>query len=245
MKAVILAAGKGVRLNGISGDNPKCLLNVGGKSLIERQLIALRSIGILDIICVVGCGAERVREACGPDCQYILNDQYDTTNNLYSLWLAREHLEGGFIVLNADVLFDRKMLVNLIDNPAEDALLIEPQNGHRQKLGDEEMKVVLEKGSILQISKGIDPAIAHGESVGIAKFGKSGASLIIKHMNRLILERKINEWLPKAFQEFSTDRTLMAVPTTGLPWIEIDFPSDYYRACDEIVKKIDDVPSNI
>ena len=65
MRGVILAAGKGSRLNGIVGDKPKCLLRLGAKTLIERQIEALRRVGIEDIVIIVGCQADRVKRTCG------------------------------------------------------------------------------------------------------------------------------------------------------------------------------------
>src|SRR3982751_1732122 len=88
VKGIILAAGKGSRLNGTIGDKPKCLLRVGGKTLVERQIDALRQVGIEDVAVVVGCQAEAVRRTCGQRITYIENARFAQTNSLYSLWLA-------------------------------------------------------------------------------------------------------------------------------------------------------------
>src|SRR6185436_16314730 len=76
MKGVILAAVKGSRLNGTAGDKPKCLVEAGGMTLIERQISTLRHAGIDDIVVVVGCQAERVRAACGPGVTYVENSRF-------------------------------------------------------------------------------------------------------------------------------------------------------------------------
>ena len=250
MKAVILAAGKGVRINGGSGGSPKCLLTVGGATLIERQIDVLRSSGISQFVVVVGCGAEQVERVSGPDCIYVRNDRFETTNSLYSLWLSREHLRQGFVVLNADVLFDRRLLALLLDSPHDDALLFEPRATSSQPLGDEEMKVKVRDGLLIEISKSIDPRSAHGENVGIARFGESGANLIIELMDELVSSGMHNAWAPKAFHEFALRRPLVAIPTQGCPWIEIDFVEDYEKACSVILPrlqrptKMDDVDGN-
>ena len=85
MRAIILAAGKGKRLEKVCGDYPKCLVDIGGLSLIERQIETLRSVGVNDITAVVGYGAEHVREHCGSGISYIENEIHDQTNSLYSL----------------------------------------------------------------------------------------------------------------------------------------------------------------
>ena len=228
-----------MRLNGIADATPKCLLHVGGISLIERQVHALKSLGISDIVVVVGYGAGLVRATCGSEPCYVTNDRFETTNSLFSLWLAREHLRKGFIVLNSDVLFDTRMLETLIASRHKNALLFEPVVDGPSSLGDEEMKVRISDGRVVEISKSIDPSIADGENVGIAKFGPAGANLLIGHMERLISRDGQRSWAPRAFQEFAADRSLFAISTNGYPWIEIDFPEDYQRACTEILPRIE------
>lgn len=233
MRAIILAAGKGKRLDTVSGDNPKCLLDIGGVSLIERQIEILRAVGVNDITAVVGFGAEHVRERCGSGISYIENEIHDQTNSLYSLWLARQALSDGFVVLNADVLFHSQMLVDLLSVQFEDALLVsyEPLG----MLGDEEMKVKVRKGCVVDMSKQMNPAEADGENVGIVKFGSSGATLLIELMDTLVAAGNHKEWAPRAFREFAAQRPLNAISTRSYPWIEIDFPEDYRRAVDEIL----------
>src|SRR4029453_8496296 len=123
MKAVILAAGKGTRLNG-TGVKPKCLHKVGGMTLIRRQIQALRSCGVSDIVVVIGFGGDAVIKECDEGTTFIKNPMFAETSSLYSLWLTRDLLLDGFVVLNSDVLFHPGMLVNLLESPHQDALLI-------------------------------------------------------------------------------------------------------------------------
>ena len=153
MRAIILAAGKGVRLNGTAGELPKCLVKVGDLTLVERQIQALRSTGIDEIVIVIGHGADRVRQTCGPDCTYVENTDYASTNSLFSLWLARDFLRDGFVVLNADVLFHPALLEDLLLSNCEDALLVAYSDGQAPPLGEEEMKVCVRGGRVADISK--------------------------------------------------------------------------------------------
>lgn len=236
MRAIILAAGKGKRLDEIRGNDPKCLIEIGGVSLIERQIQTLRSVGIDDIAVVVGFAAEHVRERCGPDLTYVENTQHAETNSLYSLWLARDLLTDGFVVLNADVFFHSQLLADLISAQHENALLISYEAA--APLGDEEMKVKVRKGLVVDMSKQMDPADADGENVGIVKFGPAGAPLLIEQMDALVSTGNLKEWAPRAFREFTAVGQLHAISTRGYPWIEIDFPADYRRATDEILPEI-------
>src|SRR3954470_23262940 len=153
MRGIILAAGKGSRLNGTIGDKPKCLLRVGGKTLVQRQIEALKNVGITDIVVVVGCQADVVRRSCGSRVTYVENARYAQTNSLYSLWLARPLLYDGFVVMNCDVLFHPQMLADLVTSRYDDALLIAYQENDSDSFGDEEMKIRVRRGRVTDISK--------------------------------------------------------------------------------------------
>ncbi|HZS48338.1 MAG TPA: phosphocholine cytidylyltransferase family protein [Blastocatellia bacterium] len=240
MRAIILAAGKGLRLNGLIGDAPKCLLQVGGTTLLERQISILETFGIDDIVVVVGYKADCVRDLIGPRASFLMNDIYDQTNSLYSLWLARHLIEDGFVVLNGDVLFHPRMLRRLLRAPAEDALLISNRDS-ASVFTDEEMKVKVRDGKIVDISKKLALSDTDGENVGIGKFGSRGAQLLIEKMNALIAQGSVRDWAPRAFLEVARERPLSAVSTNGYPWIEIDFPEDYNRAVDHILPRIESI----
>jgi choline kinase len=239
MRGIILAAGRGARLNGVAGDKPKCLVEVGGATLIERQIHALRVHGVYDIVAVVGFGADLVRKTCGPEIEYVENDLYDQTNSLYSLWLTSHLLAEGFVVMNSDVLFHPQLLTDLLTARHEDALLIEYCGRESDKLGEEEMKVKVAGGCVVDISKKMDPREADGENLGIVKFGPSGAALLVEQMDRLIDKQSYREWAPRAFRDFAAKRPLHAIGTRGYPWTEIDFPEDYRRAIDEVLPRIE------
>lgn len=244
MRGIILAAGKGSRLNGTAGEMPKCLVQVGGMSLIDRQVQALRTAGIDDIAIVVGCQADRVRRACGHGITYIENTRYAQTNSLYSLWMARPLLYEGFVVLNCDVLFHPALLTDLLDSRHENALLLGYREASQPSYGDEEMKVKVRGARVVDLSKEMDPAEADGENLGIVKFGARGAAALVDIMDRLVAAGRLREWAPRAFAEFAREYPLYAVGTRGLPWIEIDFPDDYRRAVEEVLPAIERTASD-
>jgi choline kinase len=239
MKGIILAAGKGSRLNGTIGDKPKCLLRVGGKTLIERQIDSLRKVGIDDIVVVVGCQAEHVRRTCGKRITYIENTRFAQTNSLYSLWMARPLLYDGFVVMNCDVLFHPQMLADLVTSRHEDALLIAYQDDDATPLGDEEMKVRVRRGRVVDIAKTLPADEADGENVGIVKFGADGAERLAALMEKRVTAGGLRDWAPRAFADFAQERPLHTVGTRGYPWTEIDFPEDYERAVREILPAIE------
>ncbi len=239
MRGIILAAGKGSRLNGTAGESPKCLVELGGMTLVERQIARLKDAGIDDIAVIVGCQADRVRRTCGHNITYVENTRYAQTNSLYSLWMARALLYEGFVVLNCDVLFHPALLEDLISARHEDALLIAYRNDDDPAFGDEEMKVRVRGGRVVEMSKGMDPAEADGENLGIVKFGARGAARLVEIMDRLVAAGGLRDWAPRAFSEFAQERPLHAIGTRGLPWIEIDFPEDYRRAVRDVLPQIE------
>jgi choline kinase len=243
MRGIILAAGKGSRLNGTAGESPKCLVELGGETLIERQIRILRHAGVNDIVVVAGCEANRVREACGHELTYVENTKYAQTNSMYSLWMARPLLFEGFVVLNCDVLFHPVLLDDLLTARHEDALLLAYRDADQPAFGDEEMKVQVRCGRVREMSKNVDPELADGENVGIVKFGPDGAAVLVDIMDRLVAAGGLRDWAPRAFREFAKVRPLYAVGTRGFPWIEIDFPEDYQRAARDVLPAIEADPS--
>jgi L-glutamine-phosphate cytidylyltransferase len=237
MKAVILAAGRGGRLRAVVGDRPKCLARVGDCSLIERQIRSLRACGVDSIVVIVGYGADDVVKACGAHVEVVHNTRHASTNSLYSAWLARDLLVDGFVVLNCDVLFHDQMLRDLLTTRYEDALLMAARSD-AEIYTDEEMKIRMRAGRVVEIAKTIDPAEADGENVGIAKFGGDGAAVLFEEIDALVAAGVTRDWLPRAFDVFARRRPLHVVETRGYPWIEIDVPEDYWRACAEVLPAI-------
>jgi L-glutamine-phosphate cytidylyltransferase len=240
LRGIILAAGKGARLNGTAGDKPKCLLKVGGKTLVERQIETLRSAGITDVAVVIGCQADRVRRSCGGDVQFIENSRFAQTNSLYSLWLARPLLGDGFVVMNCDVLLHPQLLTDLVTARHQNALLMCYQETDIP-LGDEEMKVKVRRGRVVDISKTMPADEADGENVGVVKFGPEGARPLTSCLDARVASGGLRDWAPRAFCDFAQEHPLHAIGTRGLPWTEIDFPEDYERAVNEILPAIEGV----
>jgi len=237
MKAIILAAGKGTRLNGIDL-KPKCLFEVGGMTLLERQIAALDGAHLNEIVIVLGFEAERIQKFLSQNISCVINNRFNETSSLYSLWLARDHLLNGFVVLNCDVLFHPDLLTKLLTSPHDDALLADFRNQQHPCLGEEEMKIKVKDGLVVDIRKSMDPLEADGENVGIVKFGSVGARRLVTEMNALIERGLEREWAPRAFREFASRFPLHAIGTENYPWIEIDFPEDYRRATEEVFPAI-------
>jgi choline kinase len=243
VRAVILAAGRGGRLRGVVGKRPKCLARVGESTLLERQVHALQAAGVSPITIVAGYGEADVRRACPAGVEILTNPIHATTNSLYSLWLARHVLEEGFVVLNCDVLFHPRLLSDLVESRYPDALLTSAR-GQAPAYSPEEMKVHIRGGLVRAIDKTLDDDISDAENMGIGKFSRTGAAALVAEIDRIVGSGDVRAWLPKGFDAFAQRHALHAIDTRGLPWIEIDFPEDYWRACSEVLPAIEENASS-
>lgn len=230
MKALILAAGMGTRIQKLSKGMPKCLLKVNGKTIIEQQLNKLEKYGISkkNVVVVTGYKADLVKKANGEDITYIHNKDFETTNSLYSLWLARnENFDDGMILLNADVIFHDQILFKLINDKCKNSLLVD----FNKKLIDGEMNVIVDQnGMVKKISKKISASKASGESIQIVKFSKSAVNILFEECQKLIANG-INDKFPAyVFEHIINKKKISAVNNENYPWVEIDYPQDYEQA---------------
>jgi choline kinase len=223
-QAIILAAGQGRRLWPHTRDLPKCLLDIGGKTILEYQVETLRIRGIEQIAVVTGYFGHKVREVLGATVRYFDNALFATTSSMYSLWLAREVAGDGFLVMNSDVLFHQGILKSLLDSPHPDALAVD----FTARLAEEEMKVRVKDGRVRALSKQLYDA--DGENVGMIKFSSRGARVLFAKIAELLDQDLRNVMVPYAVNAIASEYPLAAVSVGSFPWIEIDFPEDYQRA---------------
>ncbi len=185
VRAIILAAGTASRLRPLTSNTPKCLLKVGERTLLQRSMDALIKAGIREFCIVTGYLHEMIEDfvrkqyADSINVTYIYNEVYETTNNIYSLWLARPEAEGQeVLLLDSDLLYDGQIIERVLADKHDNVLTL-----IRHELGEEEMKVVIDaEGSIVEISKTCDPALAAGESLGIERMGKAYTTALYKEL---------------------------------------------------------------
>ena len=234
MKAVILAAGVGSRLRPITERRPKCLVNVAGRAILERQIEAYASAGIKDIIIVAGYQSERVQEYCSglqhSKVKIVENVDYAVTNNMYSLYLAKEELAGEeFILSNGDVVFDPAIILMLVSSKARDLVVV--QAGHYD---EEAMKIGTNPSNyISDISKTISSQTAYGTSIDVYSFSRQSSEILFSEIRALVeKEKKLNEWTEMALQRLFRSQALKMRPLdigkTG--WVEIDDYRDLLAA---------------
>lgn len=226
MKAIILAAGIGSRLRPITSSTPKCLVKVAGKSIIDYQIQSYISAGVEKIIILTGYKSNMVKDFCknikGADIQIIENVDYETTNNMYSLYLAREEINGdGFLLSNGDVVFDERIPIELIQSKIDDLIVADYGS-----YDEESMKIKIDEfGFVEDISKTISPKSSHGNSIDLYKFSSSASKILFEKLRDIIeIECNLNEWTELALQDLLQTGKLKMQPfdITGKKWVEID-----------------------
>lgn len=223
-----------------TSDRPKCLINIGDKPIIHYQLSALEQNRVLNIVIVGGYRQKQIENYVRehfPHMYFVFvhNKRYATTNDIFSLYLARRYFLNGFFLLDSDVLFHPK-IVQSVYGASRSAV------GLRLcRCGQEEMKIQTDtKRKVIRMSKSIDPDTALGEFIGVSFFDKKFARFLHKS-----LEFFIKKKMKKLDRECAIERvlerdrvSLSAIDITRYPAVEIDFASDLKYARGQVLPKI-------
>lgn len=243
MKAVILAAGLGKRLYPYTKDKPKCLVELYDQTIIENQINNILYAGISEVVIILGAYGKRVEQVVtdnnpGLKITFVYNPIYESSNNLMSLWYAREYLKEGFILLNGDVIFHPDMLKLLFEKEEQEALHL--LTSTKEEYDEDDMKVqISEDNKILQVNKMIQSELVSAESVGMVRFPQGIIDLLLDITEDILYQKKlVKAWFLLAI-ELLIKRGINVYPVDvgGYPWVEIDYPKDIQDAL-KAVKKI-------
>ncbi len=233
MQAIILAAGEGRRLRDPHG-RPKCLVEVGGAALVQHQVRALTQAGVDDVSIVVGYEHEQVRSTVGPGVRYVVNPRFAETNSMYSFLLAGPVIHDDVVVMNSDLLFDPSLIPRLLGSVGDDALLYDSGSGE----DDEEMKVEVLDGRLVEMAKDLCPDRVSGENVGILRLSATTALNAVAAAGAIAAEGGERSWLAAAINRIAPDHRIHCMDVSGSAWVEIDFPEDLRRARTEVLLSI-------
>lgn len=232
MRAIVLAAGLGRRLAGVSGGRPKALVEVGGMPLLEWTLRALETAAVAEIVIVTGYRADDIerfvlsRHSLMP-VAFRFNPDYATANNIVSLLAAAEEFGDGACILNSDTLFDPLLAVKLVSAGKGSWLMVDGE----EPLGSEEMKVVLDAGGLIrQVSKELTPEASAGEYIGLARFDTTGAKCVLDAARDLVDAGRTDVYYEDAIEAAAAYIELRPLWTGGRAWTEVDDDADHRRA---------------
>jgi len=230
--ALLLAAGTGSRLYPLTKSEPKCMTTVNGKSILERIISSLNHHGFKRLVIVTGHLEDCIRNCLGDHSydmkiEYIFSPSYKTTNNIYSLWMARKAVKEPFLLLESDLIYDESLL--------DDMLLPD-------RIAVAKMQPWM-NGTCVTIhhSGGVKAFIAgdiesYGEdkykTVNIYSFSLNSWRGIVKRLNKQISDGKVNDYYETvfAFMVAADSLSLKEVSFDNKPWYEIDTLGDLDEA---------------
>jgi len=245
MRAIILAAGCGLRLNQHTKDIPKALLDLNGKSILERQISLLREYGVNEIFVVTGYKREKY---VLKDIEYIFNPRYSETEQLASMMVARTKIFDDVLVIFGDILFDSQILQQILASNDDIAMAIDLnwEKSYNEGLCNShplDEPVLINQKKVLRISyKQTDTMIENqtvGEFLGVIKLSANGSRTIIKkyeeleksHVGRFHDANSLEKAkLADILQELIDSKIEISFISVNGKWCEIDTPKDLERA---------------
>jgi len=230
LTAVILAAGVGSRMGLHTADRPKCLLEIApGATLLGLQLDRLFETGRIDrVVVVTGYHGDRVdefvrRHAAHRPVEVLYNPFYDVSNNLHSLWLARESLRGGGVIVNGDDLFHPALLDRALAAPGDVVVTINRKHGYDA----DDMKIIADGRSLRRIGKDVPFEEATGEAIGVIRLSAVGGARGSAARDQLVRSGDRNIFYLRAVQRMiDFGLPVETADITPIPWAEVDEPRD-------------------
>lgn len=228
MDVIILAAGRGRRIQNLLDKRPKCMLQVGDRLLIDYLIDSLLTLKIEKITLCIGFGSKYLKRHLQENFQtvnfkFVYNPVYRFTNNSLTLWLARKKGSHDFLIINGDNLLDGKLIREVANYPGTVIPIVK-----KASYDPEDMKVsVNSQGYIKQISKNITSDI-FGEAIGIRKIARDDEKIFWKSLRQLIFK----QLRPKAF--YTEAFQICIQRGVKIPNLDV---SEYY--CDEIDDETD------
>jgi len=245
MNVIILAAGSGSRLEQHTQDITKALVDINGKSILDRQISLLRKHGIDKISVVTGYKKEK---HVLNDVEYFFNPRYSETEQLASMMVARKKICGDVLIIFGDIIFDSNILQQVLDSDDDISIPIDLdwEKSYEERIDNPKSiadKVFINQKKIIKISAKDIPLesknIEVGEFLGIIKFSTGASKIIVKKYEEL--EKSHNgkfhdaNSLEKAklvdiLQELIDSKIEISPLIISGKWCEIDTPKDLDRA---------------
>ncbi|MFX1322000.1 MAG: NTP transferase domain-containing protein [Promethearchaeota archaeon] len=242
MKAIIIAAGPSTRLRPFTEYKPKCLLEIEGKTILDRTLETFYSCGINDIVIIRGYQKETIDF---PNFRYYDNDDFYNNNILESLFYAEPEMDDEFVFTYSDILFSKEVVQKLLDSQHDFSLVVDTAwrdryEGRTKHPTDEAELVLVEDGKVIHLSKFFNPDIAYGEFIGLGKISKKGAEILTRNYNRAKYNKTCKfagrfhdattfekAYLTDMFEELIfRGYPMYSVDIEG-SWVELDTDQDY------------------
>ena len=240
IKVILLVAGEGKRLRPYTLDRPKCMVEVEGESLIERQIAVLKSLSLDSILMIGGYKLEMLKKF---NLKLVNNPRYYETNMLWTLFCAEDELNGDVIVSYGDIVYSREILQSLLSSSADIAVIVDKdwesywRLRNENPLDDAETLKLRGDGTISEIGqkpKSIDDI--EGQYIGLMKFSSHGLKQIKNIFHNAVSNKNL---LGKPVEDAYMTDLLQAVINSNFPvsevpirsgWVEVDTVEDLHGA---------------
>lgn len=230
--ALLLAAGTGSRLFPLTQNSPKCLTLVNEKSILERLVNNLKSQGFKRLVIITGHQQASIKDYLGEksgdiSIEYVHSPLYKTTNNIYSLWMARHIINEPFALFESDLVLNSTLLNDMVYPDRMAVALMQPWlNGTTVSLNKAKMVTQFQKGTTDDYSD------VRYKTVNIYSFSLPSWRAIIKRLNQYICEGDVNCYYEAVFAEMIENKSLAleSVSFDHKPWYEIDTMKDLAKA---------------
>ena len=240
MRAIILAAGEGKRLRPYTSNKPKCMVEIEGKSLIDRQINVLNKNGIDDIIIIGGYKSEMLK---GKGNKLLVNPRYHETNMVWTLFCAEDYLNEELVVSYGDIVYSADILSSLISSKNDISVTIDMnwedywRERNENPLDDAETLRISKDGSIEEIGqKPNSLAEIQGQYMGLLKFSPEGLRLLRDSFsnykkNGLIMDKTCeNAFMTDLLMQLIVDKIKIQSVKVFSPWIEVDTVDDLHAS---------------
>ena len=232
MKALLFAAGMGKRISKDIGGMPKSLLNVGGQSLIKRSVGLLNNLGFTVGVCT-GYRFEAIENELDGMCShFFLKQKYETTNNIYSLYLAKDFLDDDIIIMSADLFYDKKIIEMMLNDDSPLTLVVDSS---RIKDGDYFLEVS-GNNELLSYGKDLPFNKRSFENVGMVKISLSFLPNFIRELNSLVNKGETNLYFEQIIFNLAKQNPSIInfLDVSNAFWREIDNYTEYLSLKKEV-----------
>jgi len=232
MRVIIPAAGFGTRLQPLTNDLPKCMIEIQGKPLISYLLRPLKRLKVSEVVIVAGHKKEPLQqyietERDFPPVRFIDNDQYDRTNSIVSIALTRDLWDEPFCIIDSDLLL-RPKLTELLFAREDTFLIIDATKQYEQI----DMKVKIEDGRFVTMDKTLLRDSAQGEFFGLSRWMPREAKVFSQVIDEFLKHGDTGVWYEWAIRDVAKRIDLRVQTCDTNLWYEIDNERDYEIAKD-------------
>jgi choline kinase len=232
--AILLSAGQGSRMLPLTAERPKCMIDFSGRTLIEWQIEMLARGGVKHIDVVTGFMTDMVDDiVAGIDDPRVtvttrFNPFYKVADNLGSCWIARDAMEGDFLILNGDTLISEEIVRTVQqDRGWPIAVTVDVKDAYDSDDMKVERQDAEEHGQLLRIGKTLTAEQSNAESIGFLAFRGEGPALFREAVRRAMRTPEgVQHWYLKVIDSLAPTGKVGTVSIQGQEWAEVDFLND-------------------